>query len=210
MDKENIVFLDTETTGLNVFKDDVMELAIVSLKNKGKRSYLFNKLLKPIVKCSPGAFDCHHITAKMVKKEKRLIYYYDELKQILKDKKIYIYNQNYVVTLINSICKRHNKEPLIDLDNCYCIMDDYAIYNGNYNNYHQSFTWVKLTSAFYYEYDEIKKIIPKCDENNIKAHRALGDCLMSKYIYMSSWEKIQKGINETDEQQLYHHYSNKY
>ncbi len=59
------------------------------------------------------------------------------------------------------------------------------------NNYHQSFTWVKLTSAFYYEYDEIKKIIPKCDQRNIKAHS-------------------QKGINETDEQQLYHHYSNKY
>lgn len=50
MNKENIVFLDTETTGLNVYKEDLMELAIVSLKGKGKRSYLFNKLLKPIVK----------------------------------------------------------------------------------------------------------------------------------------------------------------
>ncbi len=38
MNKENIVFLDTETTGLNVYKEDLMELAIVSLKGKG---YIF-------------------------------------------------------------------------------------------------------------------------------------------------------------------------
>lgn len=209
MDKE-IVFLDTETTGLNVYREDLMELSIVSLKGKGKRSYLFNKLLKPKVKCSSGAFDCHHITTQMVKKEKHLIDYYDELKQILKDKEIFIYNQNYDVTLINSICKRHNKEPLINEDDCYCLMDAYAIYHGNYNNYHQSFTWVKLTSAFYYEYDEIKKIIPKCDDNNIKAHRALGDCLMSKYIYLASWQKIQDGIHQTEWEKLDNHYSNKY
>ena len=41
MSKEKeIVFLDTETTGLNVYKEDVMELSIISLKNKGKKSYL--------------------------------------------------------------------------------------------------------------------------------------------------------------------------
>ena len=71
--EKEIVFLDTETTGLNVFKEDVMELAIISLKNKGKKSYLFNKLLKPKVKCSSGAFNCHHITNEMVENEKHLI-----------------------------------------------------------------------------------------------------------------------------------------
>lgn len=35
--EKEIVFLDTETTGLNVFKEDVMELSIISLKGKGKK-----------------------------------------------------------------------------------------------------------------------------------------------------------------------------
>lgn len=209
MNKEKeIVFLDTETTGLNVYKEDVMELAIVSLRGKGKKSYLFNKLLKPNVKCSPGAFDCHHISKEMVRNKKHLLHYYDELKQILKDKKIFIYNKSYDVNLINSICKRHDKEPLINEDDCICLMEAYAIYHGNYNDYHQSFTWVKLTSAFYYEYDEIKKIIPNCDDVNIKAHRALGDCLMSKYIYLAALEKIQQGIEQTDFEKLDNHYNN--
>lgn len=40
----------------------------------------------------------------MVANEKHLIYYYDELKEILKDKLVVIYNSDYDKTLINSIC----------------------------------------------------------------------------------------------------------
>lgn len=204
--EKEIVFLDTETTGLDVFSGDLMELAIVSLKGKGKNSYLFNKLLKPKVKCSKGAFNCHHISDDEVKNEKHLIDYYDELKKILQDKKIIIYNVSYDATLINSICKRYDKEPLIDENNCYCLMEDYAVYNGAYNEHHRSFTWVKLTSAFSREYKDIKKILPKCDEKNIEAHRALGDCLMSKYIYLTAFDNIQNAITEEDAEKMLNHY----
>ena len=185
--EKEIVFLDTETTGLNVFKEDVMELAIISLKNKGKKSYLFNKLLKPKVKCSSGAFNCHHITNEMVANEKHLIDYYDELKEILKDKLVVIYNSDYDKSLINSICERYGKEPLIN--DTYCLMEYYAVRNGDYNEYHQSYSWVKLTTAYYNEKENMK--MPKCDEVNIKAHRALGDCLMSKYIYIACKKDLQ-------------------
>lgn len=180
---KEIVFLDTETTGLDVYSEDIMELAIVSLKGKGKKSYLFNKLLKPQVKCSNGAFNCHHITDEMVENEKHFIDYYDELKEILKNKFVIIYNENYDRRLINSLCERYEKEPLLNSQNCFCLMEAYAPIYGAWNEYHQDYTWAKLTNAFYCEREKIN--FPKCDEKNIKAHRALGDCLMSKYIYIA-------------------------
>lgn len=185
--EKEIVFLDTETTGLNVYKEDIMELAIVSLRGKGKRSYLFNKLLKPKVRCTEGAFNCHFITDEMVKKEKHFIHYYDELKEILKDKTVVIYNENYDRRLINSLCERYGKEPLLKSDDCICLMETYAPIYGDWNEYHESYTWAKLTSAFNCEKGKMN--LPPCDEKNIRAHRALGDCLMSKYVYLAIKEQ---------------------
>ncbi|MBU5899627.1 hypothetical protein JVW24_21175, partial [Vibrio cholerae O1] len=64
-----------------------------------------------------------------------------------------------------------------------------AVRNGDYNEYHQSYSWVKLTTAYYNEKENMQ--MPKCDEINIKAHRALGDCLMSKYIYIACKKDLQ-------------------
>ena len=133
-------------------------------KGKGKHSYLFNKLLKPKVKCSSGAFNCHFITDLMVEEERHFIDYYDDLKEILKNKIVVIYNENYDRRLINSLCERYGKEPLLNSQDCFCLMEAYAPIYGVWNEYHQDYTWAKLTNAFYCEREKIN--LPKCDEKH--------------------------------------------
>lgn len=192
-----IVFLDTETTGIDLEKDDIVELSIISLENSGKKSYLFNKLFKTRRKCTNKALQIHGITDEMRKEEKHITFYYDELKAILNDKKVIIYNADFDVNLINYVCKRYKKEPLLNEKNCFCLMEDYAAKYGKYNKYSHTYRWVKLENAFNDRSSSMK--IPEEDLREIKAHRALGDCIMTKYLYIATKDdKYQKDDLDDD------------
>lgn len=81
----NIICLDTETTGLNHYDDEILQLSIID----GSGAILFSEYVKPVHhECWTDAEKVNHISPSMVKGCKPLLYFgfkrhkaYKEFKQ---------------------------------------------------------------------------------------------------------------------------------
>lgn len=189
MEEKEIVFLDTETTGL--YNADAIEISIVSLNGHGEESYLFNSKIKTKKTIEIEAFNIHKISKKDLKNAPTFRSIYGKLNEILKNKIVVIYNRDFDLNVINNMCNEIKKENLLEGENTFCLMNEYAYYFNDYHNYFESYTWQKLTKAYN---KEIKKEnVSILDIENIKPHTALGDCIMSKYVFIYLYgNKINK------------------
>jgi len=64
--QRDICFFDLETTGLNVVKDRIVQIAVVKYFKSGKDPITFNSLINPGVPISEESSAIHGITASMV------------------------------------------------------------------------------------------------------------------------------------------------
>lgn len=142
------LILDTETTGLDE-KAEAIQIAVIN--HMGNR--IFESLVKPIGKISPQAIAIHGIDDKKLENAPSFIDIYPKLKMLLESGKVLIYNAAFDVRIINQQCHL-NGLPSINI-NAECVMNWYSQYCGDWNDYHQSYTWQRLPGG---------------------DHSALGDC----------------------------------
>lgn len=160
------VILDTETTGLDETAQ-IVEIAIID--NTGHT--LVNTLVKPRCAIPESVAALHGITDSEVENSPR----WDELDDWIFDilahaPTVGIYNANYDLRLIKQSRVAVGLPPLIwdyEPDNplpetttqllkkTTCVMEMYAMWYGEWSNYHKSYRWQRLNGG----------------------HRALGDCL---------------------------------
>lgn len=199
MEEREIVFLDTETTGL--YNADAIEISIVSLNGNGEKSFLFNSRIKTKKKIENEAFKVHKISNEDLKNAPTFRSVYNKLKKILKNKIVVIYNSNFDFNIINNMCYDIKKDPLLNDEDCFCLMDIYSHYFGEWVEYFEDYKWQKLTTAFYEAEEKIK--IHNEDLEKIKAHTALGDCIMSKYVFLMLYGEQKEKINITDFKEMF-------
>ena len=147
--KERIIVYDCETTGLNSDTDEIVQLSIVD----GNGKILFNELIKPSYKKKwDSAERIHHISPEMVKDKKTFKYHINKVKEIFDGAELIVaYNNSFDNAFIYE-CSKHEIDPY-DKKN-FDVMLEFAYIYGDYNSYHQSFTWKKLiTCARYYDYE---------------------------------------------------------
>ncbi len=184
---EGCIILDTETTDLY---GEVIELAIIN--NEG--SVLFNHRIKPKEqKIKPSAEAIHHISMEMLKDEKELSFYMDELTAIFKKyKNLVIYNAAFDIECLNvSLNANDFQEFKVIFDiNIKCAMRDYAYYYNEYNDYFNDYKWQRLeTAAKRFDFDF----------TNITPHEALSDCFMTLHVIESmAKKKTEKVYNLSD------------
>lgn len=174
---EGCIILDTETT---VLDGEIIELAIIN--NQG--SVLFNQMIKPKKdKITRSAQDIHKISMDMLKNEKELPFYMDELTAIFSDyKNLVIYNAAFDVQCLQQSLRANDVSKFFkdgfkcqDL-NIECAMLDYAYYYNEYSYYFNDYKWQRLeTAARRFDFDF----------TNITPHRALSDCLMTLHVIES-------------------------
>lgn len=187
--------IDTETTGLNpwknvvkngkiVFKDGrvehriddrILQLSAIDLQTG--RTY-FNDYFRPGNKKHwPEAEQINHISYEKVKDKKTIAQRRDELNDLFRDCSVIIgYNACFDIDFLEmeGIDLSHVKY-VID------VMSDFANYWGEVHEYYHTYTWKKLTlAARHFKY--------RGYEN---AHDSLADCLATRYVaYMleEHWE----------------------
>lgn len=159
--RKDVVVLDTETTGL--YDAEICEVSVIDLEGK----VLFDSLVRPIRPIPEEARAIHGITDEMVRDAPTWDKVWNELKIVLNNKLILIYNAEFDSRLmVESFDSLHMDESVDEIRNLEidCVMKTYASLIG-------SDRWVKLSVAAGYETE----------------HRALGDCRATREVIISNY-----------------------
>lgn len=127
--KEKPIYLDTETTGLE-FDDEIIELAIVDTDGK----VVFDSFIKPQKPIPLSATAINHITNDMVKNAPTLSMVWVQIRSILANNPIGMYNAEFDIRMIMQSL-RINRIPDQTKFNAFDIMRIYTDFMGTDRRY---------------------------------------------------------------------------
>jgi DNA polymerase-3 subunit epsilon len=160
----NFVILDTETTGLE--RGEIVQIAIIDQTGQT----LLDTLVKPNNPIPYSAQAIHGITDAIVADAPSWAEVSPKVQSLVQGKDLMVYNAVYDRKMLHQTAES-NGMPKIqwrEIAQWVCVMEAYAIYHGDWNDYHQSYRWQKLTDA-----------ATRLGIDRKHAHSALGDCLMT-------------------------------
>jgi len=145
--RDDVLILDSETTDLY---GEIIELAIINLKSE----VVFNRRFKPIKPISAGAQAVHGISAEMLANEPAFEDCITEILDLITNVGlVLIYNAAFDSARFYQTCRLHNVHLPLDFKTD-CLMERYAVFCGDWSEYHGSYRWQPLGGG----------------------HDALGDC----------------------------------
>ena len=143
LEDPNTVVFDSETTGLHG-DVDFLEIGVVNLEGET----LFEERMRPVsyveevdgekvrrgpIVCSDGAQKVHGITADDLRDAPSFVQIYPELVEVLKDRRVVVYNASYDSGVWRQAVERYRLSPDgIDPKTWGCAMRAYAGFRGEY------------------------------------------------------------------------------
>ena len=161
--ESNAVIIDTETTGLDE-RAEVVEIAAIDCRG----DVLLDQLVCPI---PPAAAAIHGITRQHVLGKLGWGLVGIRFLEVINRRPVVIYNADYDRRILRQTAALFDlPDPLDAAASVECAMLAYAEYRQIWNPGTGDYRWHKLTNAAAFE---------GVDMSGIRAHRALGDCLMT-------------------------------
>lgn len=114
---KDLIFIDTETTGLSVYKDEIIELSAIKVSNN-EIIDTFSSLIKPFGKISPKATAINGITEEMLKDSKRINEVLPDFINFCNNIPLVAYNAHFDLSFICRDCQRYDlkfKPTFIDV-----------------------------------------------------------------------------------------------
>lgn len=161
------VYLDTETTGLGD-EDEICEISVIDHGG----STLLDTLVKPTFPIHESVSAIHGITNEMVSTAPSFPDILPALQEVLDNRVLVIYNQEYDIRMLKQSAWAHQLEFESPHFLSYCAMELYAEYYGQWSNYHGSYKWQRLGDA-------MKQQGLKYEG---KLHRALSDTHVTRLL----------------------------
>lgn len=171
--ESDVIVLDTETTGLKVSSDELLQVSIIS----NKKDVLFNSYFKPCFTTEwEAAQTVNGISPDMVKDCPSVISKAVYINNIIRNAKVIIgYNVNFDLSFLYCF-------GIVPVKNVRIIdvMKLFAPVYGELDEKYGSYKWQKLIKcADYYGFDWGK----------MAAHNSLADCFATLYCYEKMIEK---------------------
>jgi len=179
------VVLDTETTGLSIEKDRIVEIACIELDDHLPTKNLFHTFLNPEgVKVSEEAFEIHGYSNEFLNDKPKFKDIAKDFIQFIKGKKIIIHNADFDLNFLNKELRSLNFQ-IINKQN---VIDSLTLAREKF----PGATAKNLTSL-------CKKF--KIDTSSREKHSALLDCkLLSKvYIELIDDKELKFSYNQPNE-----------
>ncbi|PIZ74364.1 hypothetical protein COY07_00695 [Candidatus Peregrinibacteria bacterium CG_4_10_14_0_2_um_filter_43_11] len=108
---ESFVVFDTETTGLNTFHDDIIEIAGL-IWEKGKEPKTFQELMKVNPnKITPGAWEVHQIPAEEIESARSPKEVLSDFIRFCGDRALIAHNVKFDYDMLNSNLIQHGMKP---------------------------------------------------------------------------------------------------
>ena len=166
IDPKRIIVLDTETTGIDAKKDEILSLTIVDLDG----NVLFDDLINPVKRQRwPKAEEVNGITPAMVKDKWHLTDHEDVICGIWNNADLIVgYNIGFDTKFLyaSGLPLRHVEE--------FDVMTEFAPIHGVWNEYHQDYQWAKLSQcAAHYGISDFQ------------AHTSLGDTQATRKCFLA-------------------------
>lgn len=175
--KYSTVVIDTETTGLDPERDELLQISIIS--HQGEK--IFDSYFNPNADSWPAAEAVNHISPEMVQDAPSITEKIAEINEILYQADMIIgYNTYFDIRFLeNSGVIFSEKVNVVD------VMQEFAIIYGEWSDYFMSYKWQKLTTAAnYYKYDW--STLPE------GAHNSLADCYATLFVHNKIREKSSR------------------
>lgn len=173
----NCLILDTETTGL--YDGEIVQIAVINTRGEA----LMDRLVKPVRPIPAGATAIHGITDADVECAVSWAVVSEELEKLITGCNLVVYNATYDRKMMHQSAEKAGlpKVEWKEVCNWHCAMQAYAEFYGDWNDWHQSYRWQRLTDAC------SQMGVP---EPNAPAHSALGDCLRTLALLkkMAAWQ----------------------
>lgn len=138
----NVVYLDTETTGIGD-TDEIIELGIIAPDG----TVLFDSLFRPLKPIHPDASRVNGILNEHVLNAPAWTDVYSKIEEILQGKTIIVYNMAFDHRLfknMNRIYKTGTAPPGLSWE---CAMLKYSAYRGIIDPRKNDYRWYKLSEA---------------------------------------------------------------
>lgn len=165
----SFVILDTETTSLT--DGEIVSIAVIDRAG----NTIFETLVKPVRPIPPDATRIHGITDYMVANKPTFADILPHLTAVLTGRDVFVYNAVYDRKMLHQSAEKAGlpKTDWKEISRWFCVMEEFAIVFGDWNEYRQSYKWQTLkTAAAYYRI------------NQEGAHNALGDCQTTLKVLM--------------------------
>jgi len=165
IERQDILLLDTETTGLDD-DSEVIDIALIDLAG--------NTLLDTLVQCQveevpAGARAVHGINKAKLAQAPDFPKVWKQLEALIQTHELVIYNAEFDTRIVGQTANRYNIRPGITT---HCLMTKFSTFIGEPAPYYEDgYKYQSLATAC--RYFRIKRL---------KAHRALTDALMALMV----------------------------
>ena len=140
--RPDVLYLDTETTGVRFGFDDVIDIGIVD----GAGTTLYDQLIRPLVAIPGDSRDVHGISNRDVAAAPRLQDVWSDLTGLLDGKVLVSYNAYFDEEMLAFAATRRGLPPIAPL-RWDCAMEAFAAYNRQSSHHRRGYRWINFEAA---------------------------------------------------------------
>jgi DNA polymerase-3 subunit epsilon len=181
------LFLDSETTGLDSEAEAVEIVVIDAAGNE-----LLNSLIHPVRPIPSEATRIHGITDGDVVEAPDFVEVLPQLAHILEDRTLIVYNAEYDWRILRQSAWAHDLDlgcHIGMLHGPYCAMKMYAEFWGEWDDWHKSYRWQRLSNAARQQGIDLPADL----------HRARADAELTRLLVLKmAAEEVDDGEQDAD------------
>jgi DNA polymerase-3 subunit epsilon len=140
--RDDVLYVDTETTGVRFDQDDVIDIGIVD----GQGRVIMDQLVRPMVAVPGDAEAIHGISNRQLQTAPLIADLWPDLRTLLDGKLLVSYNADFDRRMLGFAGSRRQLLPIAP-GGWDCAMEAYAAWNGETSHYRPGFRWINLGNA---------------------------------------------------------------